>query len=276
MLHLRGARIVAPLLVVAMLVPRTTSASTIDTLRDLDAQIAAAGSLVSGGTFVADAPNLAEFTLNLFAQDGTLGRTVVLATSGGVPVGTPLWQGPEIRWPLGFPSRPDGTVEVTYRPNLPLVVGETYFVGVDFGLFGPGVQNQIFFVGAVLSSDPIPGGRAWAYVDGVGWFPPGLAGTDLAARIVMGTRAPRELLSELVTTVVQLNLAAGISNSLDAKLNAAMAALDDTQVGNDGAAINVMFAFIHSVEAQRGKRLTNAQADSLVAAAQQIISALGG
>jgi len=55
-----------------------------------------------------------------------------------------------------------------------------------------------------------------------------------------------------------------------------MAALDRTQAGNNTAAINLMFAFIHSVEAQRGKALTITQADALVSAAQQIISALGG
>jgi hypothetical protein len=274
--RLISLRILLPLLLVAMFVSRSANAGTIDTLRNFDSQLAASGSLVSGGTFVADASKLAEFTLILFAQDGTLGRAVVLATSGGVPVGTPLWQGPDVRWPLGLPLRADGSLELTYQPNLPLVAGETYFVGMDFGLFGAGFQNQIFFVGAALSSDPIPGGRAWAYIDGGGWFPPGTPGTDIAARIVMGTRSPRELLSELVSRVIQLNLSKGISNSLDAKLNAVMAALDDTQTGNDTAAINVMFAFINSVEAQRGKGLTTSQADSLVSAAQQIISALGG
>ena len=275
-MHLLKVRMLLPLLVITMFVSRSANAGTIDTLRNFDAQLAASGSLVSGGTFVADASKLAEFTLILFAQNGTLGRAVVLATSGGVPVGNPLWQGPDVRWPLGLPLRADGSLELTYQPNLPLVAGETYFLGMDFGLFGAGFQNQIFFVGAALSSDPIPGGRAWAFIDGGGWFPPGTPGTDIAARIVMGTRSPRELLSELVSTVIQLNLGAGISNSLDAKLGAAMAALDDIQTGNDAAAINVMFAFIHSVEAQRGKRLTNTQADSLVSAAQQIISALGG
>jgi hypothetical protein len=274
--RLISLRILLPLLLVAMFVSRSANAGTIDTLSNFDSQLAASGSLVSGGTFVADASKLAEFTLILFAQDGTLGRAVVLATSGGVPVGTPLWQGPDVRWPLGLPLRADGSLELTYQPNLPLVAGETYFVGMDFGLFGAGFQNQIFFVGAALSSDPIPGGRAWAYIDGGGWFPPGTPGSDIAARIVMGTRSPRELLSELVSRVIQLNRGKGISNSLDAKLNAVMAALDDVQAGNDAAAINAMYAFINFVEAQRGKGLTTSQADSLVSAAQEIISALGG
>jgi hypothetical protein len=274
--RLISLRILLPLLLVAMFVSRSANAGTIDTLSNFDSQLAASGSLVSGGTFVADASKLAEFTLILFAQDGTLGRAVVLATSGGVPVGTPLWQGPDVRWPLGLPLRADGSLELTYQPNLPLVAGETYFVGMDFGLFGAGFQNQIFFVGAALSSDPIPGGRAWAYIDGGGWFPPGTPGSDIAARIVMGTRSPRELLSELVSRVIQLNLGKGISNSLDVKLNAVMAALDDVQAGNDAAAINAMYAFINFVEAQRGKGLTTSQADSLVSAAQEIISALGG
>jgi hypothetical protein len=48
-------------------------------------------------SYVADASALAEFTLIVFAQDGTLGRAMILATAPGVPVGTPLWQGPDIR-----------------------------------------------------------------------------------------------------------------------------------------------------------------------------------
>jgi len=87
---------------------------------------------------------------------------------------------------------------------------------------------------------------------------------------------PKTLLSQLVTDVISLNLQNGISNSFDAKLDAAMAALDDRQVQNDQAAINAMYAFVNAVNAQRGVRLTNAQADSLVSSAKRIIKVLGG
>src|SRR5437773_2632031 len=110
--------ILFPLLVVAMFVPGSLNAGTIDTIPSgrIEGQLAAAGALVQGGTFVADASNLAEFTLVPWAQDGTLGRAVVLATNSGVPVvGPPLWQGPEVQWPLGLHLRADGQLELTYQ-----------------------------------------------------------------------------------------------------------------------------------------------------------------
>jgi hypothetical protein len=167
--------------------PALVVPSTINTLANFDGDLAAAGSLIQGGTFVAGNSPLAAFTLILFAQNGTVGRAVILDAPGGIPSGAPLWQGPDIQWPLGLPVRPDGHVDLTYQPNIPLVPGQTYFLGIDYGLFGTGFQNQIFFVGSA-SSDPIPGGRAWAYIGPAGWTTIGGTGTDLAARIVMGTQ----------------------------------------------------------------------------------------
>ena len=45
---------------------------------------------------------------------------------------------------------------------------------------------------------------------------------------------------------------------------------------NDVAAINSLEAFINAVEAQRGTKIAEADADDLVAAAQAIIDALSG
>ena len=67
-----------------------------------------------------------------------------------------------------------------------------------------------------------------------------------------------------------MNLQNGIENSLDSKLDAAVGALIDVNVNNDGAACNSLAAFINAVEAQRGNKLTDAQADQLIASAQQI------
>ena len=86
---------------------------------------------------------------------------------------------------------------------------------------------------------------------------------------------PKELLARLVADIRNLNLRAGISNAFDAKLDAALAALDDTREQNDGAATNAMHAFINSVNGQRGRQLTDAQANSLVSAAERIIRAIG-
>jgi hypothetical protein len=83
-----------------------------------------------------------------------------------------------------------------------------------------------------------------------------------------------EQIEALVQTVASLNLQAGISNSLDAKLDAARNALDDVNAHNDGAAINSLYALINHIEAQRGQKLTDEQADELTAAALAIIEAI--
>ncbi|MHC4158568.1 MAG: FIMAH domain-containing protein, partial [Planctomycetota bacterium] len=85
---------------------------------------------------------------------------------------------------------------------------------------------------------------------------------------------PTELIAELLEDVRDLGLPGGIENSLMAKLNAALASLEDENENNDIAAINTLGAFINAVEAQRGKKIPEAEADALIAAAQQIIDLL--
>ncbi len=60
------------------------------------------------------------------------------------------------------------------------------------------------------------------------------------------------------------NLAQGISNQLDAKLENAVAALTAANAGNREDAINKLQAFINAVQAQQGKQITSVQADSLI------------
>ena len=81
-------------------------------------------------------------------------------------------------------------------------------------------------------------------------------------------------IEELITMVLSLNLQQGIENTLDAKLDAAIQALDDVNQNNDIAAFNMLNVFIQNVEAQRGSHLTNTAADQLVAGAQAIIDLL--
>ena len=81
----------------------------------------------------------------------------------------------------------------------------------------------------------------------------------------------RKALEELIAAVISLNLQQGISNSLDAKLGAALNALDDVNTNNDAAAINTLEAFINAVEAQRGGWISVPDADGLIQAAVNII-----
>ncbi len=82
---------------------------------------------------------------------------------------------------------------------------------------------------------------------------------------------PEEAILALIDQVEALNLHQGIDNSLDAKLEAALNALDDVNQNNDVGAINTLEAFINAVEAQRGSKIPEAQADALIALAEEII-----
>ena len=85
---------------------------------------------------------------------------------------------------------------------------------------------------------------------------------------------PVKLIEYLINSVNAINLQHGIENSLDVKLEAATNALLDTTAKNDVAAINSLQAFINAVEAQRGHKITDTEADELIAATQEIIASL--
>ncbi len=85
---------------------------------------------------------------------------------------------------------------------------------------------------------------------------------------------PVELLDILAQGIIDLDLQPGIENSLLAKLDTALQKLEDDNENNDAAAINLLDAFINAVEAQRGKKISDTDADSLIATAQEIIELL--
>lgn len=96
----------------------------------------------------------------------------------------------------------------------------------------------------------------------------GLNGSDIVAVTV---KTPAEGTQELVSKVVNSSLSQDIENGLKDKLTAAINALNK---GNKKAAINILQAFINMVNAQRGKALTNAQADAWILEAQKIINSI--
>jgi hypothetical protein len=85
---------------------------------------------------------------------------------------------------------------------------------------------------------------------------------------------PVQLIADLIQDVVILNLQRGIANALDSKLDAVQRALEDVNENNDVAAINALGAFINEVEAQSGDKISEAEADALIEAAQSIIDFL--
>ena len=85
---------------------------------------------------------------------------------------------------------------------------------------------------------------------------------------------PFGLINGLINDVVSLNLQKGISNSLDAKLDAAQKAVDDMNANNDVAAINTLEAFINAVEAQSGAKIPVEDAERFISQANEIITKL--
>ena len=84
------------------------------------------------------------------------------------------------------------------------------------------------------------------------------------------------LIQNLAVDSVLVNLANGIANSLDAKLDSALNALDDLNVKNDVAACNSLEAFINAVAAQSGNNIAVEDADGLIDQATVIILLLCG
>ncbi len=79
---------------------------------------------------------------------------------------------------------------------------------------------------------------------------------------------------KIIAKVMVLNLHNGIENSLDVKLENALKALDDLNTNNDISAIKAIEAFINHVQAQSGDKISVADADDLIYAANNIIVAL--
>ena len=82
---------------------------------------------------------------------------------------------------------------------------------------------------------------------------------------------PREELQNLILLIPKLDLPQGLGNSLTAKLQNAVKALDKQ---NSKTAVNEIEGFIKEVQAQLGKRITTTQADMLIAAANHILNGI--
>jgi N-acetylneuraminic acid mutarotase len=81
--------------------------------------------------------------------------------------------------------------------------------------------------------------------------------------------------SNLIVTVQTFNLAQGIQNSLDTKLQNVLSAMNAALNGNVSSVCGQLVAFINETSAQSGKKLTVAQANQLIATADQIQAVVG-
>ena len=89
--------------------------------------------------------------------------------------------------------------------------------------------------------------------------------------ITVVAQSPVALIESLIAEVKSLGLPKGLEQSLVSKLRAAEAALGR---GQGKTATNNLHAFIHEVEAQRGKKIPRKDADNLIADAKQIIASI--
>jgi hypothetical protein len=99
----------------------------------------------------------------------------------------------------------------------------------------------------------------------------GASSTDSAVVTVLSAG---QAIQSMASTVQSFNLQQGITNSLDAKIQNALDAISAANAGARSDTANKLGAFINSVEAQRGNKITNAQADTLEALARRILAVI--
>ena len=92
--------------------------------------------------------------------------------------------------------------------------------------------------------------------------------------VIVGVFTPAGATAELILATEDMGLPNGPENSLVVQLQNAQDALEAPNGDYRSDAINKLYAFINAVEAQRGNTLTDEQADLLISAASNIISAL--
>ena len=101
------------------------------------------------------------------------------------------------------------------------------------------------------------------------------SGNSATANFTVIVTAPLGQILNLIASVNSFNIAKGIANSLDAKLQNVFDALNAAKAGNLAATCNKIGAFINEVQAQAGQALTLAQANQFIAAANQVKASLG-
>lgn len=128
------------------------------------------------------------------------------------------------------------------------------FIRYDLGLYEP-IPRPL-----VVNTE-----TSFVYVANTG-FNPNLGGQSIS--VIDDPPLPDVQLRALIQKVQGYNLSNGISNSLDSKLQNALAALESLSSGNNATVCNKLAAFINEVQSH--KELTAAQANELIAAAARI------
>jgi FIMAH domain-containing protein len=221
-----------------------------------------AGPLGQEFTPTLDALNFVDLLIADAELDGA-GATISVNIREDSITGTLLGSSLPVSLPDGFgvsEISPGAEVRFVFATPVALTPGNRYVIEITQSAGG-----NFFARGSY--PDPYSGGRAIfqglpAALDDF-FFREGLLDPDLE---------PADLIGDLIDLVESYPLPKGIKNSFVVKLEAALAALE---AEDDASACDSLQAFINHAEAQRGKKLTEAQALALIGAAQAIREALG-
>jgi len=128
----------------------------------------------------------------------------------------------------------------------------------------------VFSGGSTKQGDAGATTMTWNVVSGGTEFPANYALSAIS--LIPARLSPQQIIENLVETIRAYSprLQQGIENTLLSKLNNALALAE----GDTGGARNLVQAFISEVEAQQGKKISEARADELIAAANEVLAAL--
>ena len=158
---------------------------------------------------------------------------------------------------LTLDGQPVGLVDfapyIGREPIAPETTRGIYKVGA---IFEPGDLDPGSYSGVMLLASPLFGNIPFAF------------------NFNLLEVAPETVLTNLADTVAELNVKSGITSALDSKLQNALDALAEASSGDIPSASGKLGAFINSVEAQRGKAISDEDADALITAAEAALALL--
>jgi N-acetylneuraminic acid mutarotase len=244
----------------------------------------------ASGTFVI---NKAAATVTLSNLTQTYTGNVLTPTATTTPAGLTINL-------TGAPDTNAGSYPVTATVNDPNYQGSasgTFTINkatptITWGnpadiIFGEALTGIQLNATASFNGSPLPG--IFTYLPPAGTILPAGVGQTLSvsfaptdasdfnnasASVVITVQPASQAIQSLTGLVASLNLAQGINNSLDAKLQNVLAALTAANAGQRQNAANQLMAFINAVQAQSGNQLTTAQANTLIAAAMRILAVI--
>jgi hypothetical protein len=125
------------------------------------------------------------------------------------------------------------------------------------------------FAGVAATNVVTLNGASQSFANGL------LAQEPLTVNLVSTTPCdPKVLIQDLITTVSGVDASRGTKTVLTLLLNSALQFLSDANTANDPLAKQLLQSFIALVNVYRGHQLNAADADQLIAAAQEILAVL--